>query len=223
VDERRQRVVRRALVDLTVWQHHYRDLEELEDLREAIRAVCAKWRVPVDLDWVPAGPHRVFTQVRRGREIRIYVMRGAEITFGDIDPSWPRSRRGKRRRSLRPLSRSWGARGRRTSLMPLVCGGLRCPRPARPGGGGRRALNGEGRGNHHDRAHGGPVLSPIERAAECTDGRMGVRRWHFPPAVENEFARYDILTLRVSDCPSAKEFVRVSGHEAEGEKHQGPA
>jgi hypothetical protein len=85
VDERRERLVRRALVDLTVWQHHYRDVGELEDLREAIRAVCAKWRVPVDLDWVPAGPHRVFTQVRHGQEIRIYAMRGAEITFGDID------------------------------------------------------------------------------------------------------------------------------------------
>ncbi len=85
MDERRERVVRRALVDLTVWQHHYRDLEELADLRDAIRAVCAKWRVPVDLDWVPAGPHRVFTQVRDGREIRIHAMRGAEITFGDID------------------------------------------------------------------------------------------------------------------------------------------
>ncbi len=85
MDDRRERVVRRALVDLTVWQHHHRDLEELEELRDAIRAVCAKWRVPTDLDWVPAGPHRVFTQVRDGREIRIYAMRGAEITFGDID------------------------------------------------------------------------------------------------------------------------------------------
>ncbi len=60
-------------------------LEELESLRETIRAACVEWGISVDLDWVPVEPLRMFERTRYGRKIRLTTTNGVSITFGELD------------------------------------------------------------------------------------------------------------------------------------------